>query len=244
MSEAAKTDEPAVAGRRLTRSTTDGILSTMSSELPGYPFGSVTPYVLTHEGRPVVYVSEIAQHTRNMRADAKVCLTVTDQGDGANRQALGRVTLVGDAREVPERERGSVAARYFAFHPEAEAYAGTHAFRFFWIEPVRVRFIGGFGNIHWVEPEDWLVPTPDWREQERGIVDHMNADHADALANIARRASGVLAEGAVLVALDPEGLHVRTDSALLYVPFASACATTDEVRAATIELARAAAATD
>ena len=69
-------------GRHLLRSLDSGILSTMSQELPGYPFGSVTPYVMTHEGRLVVYVSSIAQHTRNMQENSKVSLTVVEQGSG------------------------------------------------------------------------------------------------------------------------------------------------------------------
>ena len=102
MSDEWKTTEQAAAARRLLRCVDSGILSTMSQELSGYPFGSVTPYAMTHEGRVAVYVSGIAQHARNIRLDPKVCLTVTAQRSGSeNQQALARVAVVGDAREVP-----------------------------------------------------------------------------------------------------------------------------------------------
>ena len=127
--------EESTLARRLLRSVGSGVLSTMSLELEGYPFGSVTPFALTHQGNPAIYVSEIAQHTRNMRADARVCLTVLQDGDEDNPQAAGRVTVVGDAVELDGDEAQAVGERYFRFFPEARGYAGTHDFRVFQLEP-------------------------------------------------------------------------------------------------------------
>ncbi len=240
MSDAPTKIELAATARGLLRRVDAGILSTMSVELPGYPFGSVTPFVTTHEGRAAIYVSEIAQHTHNMRADAKVCLTVTEDGGPGNQQALGRVTVIGDAREVPAADEAAVAGRYFRFFPEARGYAGTHAFRFFWIEPVRVRYIGGFGRIFWVDPEDWILPTPEWAPDEDSIVAHMNDDHAASVVHIARQ-HGASDSDATLVALDSEGFHLRAGATVRYVPFSRVCTTSEDVRAAFIELSRAAA---
>jgi hypothetical protein len=237
-----KTTEEAALARRLVRSADSGVLSTMSLELPGYPFGSVTPYAMTREGSVAVYVSSIAQHTHNMRNDAKVCLTVAAERGGENQQAVGRVTVVADASEVPAHESGAVAERYFGFFPEARAYAGSHDFAFYRLAPRRVRFIGGFGRIFWVEPEEWIVPAPEWSSTERAIVDHMNDDHAEALRAIAAAHGAAQPGAAELVALDVEGFHVRADSGIHYVPFPSPCLTSDQVRASMIELARSAAA--
>jgi len=107
----------AATGRRLVRSMDSGILSSMSLELPGYPFGSVAPYVMTHDGALAMYVSSIAQHTRNMQEDPKVSLTIVQQGLG-NKQALGRVTVVGDAR------RPVVRALDPRTHDEVDAAVG------------------------------------------------------------------------------------------------------------------------
>ncbi len=240
MSEQWRTTEQAALARRLLRGVDSGILSTMSMELPGYPFGSVTPYAMTHEGRAVVYVSEIAQHTSNMRGNAKVCLTVMERSGSDPQQALGRVTIVGDAMKVPDDQEAEVERRYFGFFPEAREYAGTHDFLFYWLEPRRVRYIGGFGQIFWVEAEDWTVPTPTWGADEQSIIEHMNIDHAGAVVNIARRHGALEAQSAELVALDPEGFHLRADSTLLYVPFPEPCLTSEAVREGMVHLARAA----
>ena len=187
MSEERKTTEQAAMARRLLRSVDSGILTTLSTETPGYPFGSVTPYVMTHEGRVAVYVSEIAQQTRKMRGDPKVCLTVTERNEAGNQQALGRVTVVGDACEVPADRRASVEERYFGFFPEAREYAGAHGFLFHWVEPRRVRYVAGLGQIFWVEPEDWSVPIPTWGTDEQSTIEQMNTDHTDAVVNIVRQ---------------------------------------------------------
>ncbi|MFT4539035.1 MAG: putative heme iron utilization protein [Planctomycetota bacterium] len=233
------TEESAVA-RQLLRSIESGVLSTMSLELPGYPFGSVTPYALTMAGKVAIYVSDIAQHTRNMAADPKVCLTVVAQAGAQNQQAVGRVTVVGDAQAVPDDQAEQVAERYFAFFPEARAYAGTHGFGFFTIAPQRVRFIGGFGKIYWVEARDWAVPAPEWSSAGSSILEHMNSDHAPALAAIARKRGVQNADATELVSLDVEGFHIRSGEALSYVPFPAPCLTTEQVRAGMIDLTRAA----
>ena len=235
------TDEQSAMARRLVRSVDSGILSTLSVELPGYPFGSVTPYALTHAGRVAVYVSGLAQHTHNMQGDPKVCLTVQERSSGENQQALARVTVVGDACRVEGEHVAAVEERYLRFFPEARAYGGTHDFAFYWVEPRRVRYIGGFGQIFWVEAADWSVPTPEWSAEEQRIIEHMNTDHADAVVELARQHCAQDVERAELVSLDVEGFHLRADTGLLYIPFPEPCATTAEVRAGMVLLARAAA---
>ena len=236
MIEWATTEEAAVA-RRLLRSRDSGVLSTMSIELPGYPFGSVTPYVMSPGGNIAVYVSSIAQHTANMIADPKVSLTVLEEGDG-NRQALGRATVVGDASVVPGAAVDEVSARYFQFFPEARQYGGTHAFEFFWIEPRRVRYIGGFGKIYWIESGDWAVPTAGWSPNEGEVLAHMNRDHGDSLVQMARHFCGIDGEEVELVACDPEGCHLRTGSGYRYLCFERPALTAESLRKAMISLAR------
>jgi heme oxygenase (biliverdin-IX-beta and delta-forming) len=227
----------AAAARRLLRSQDSGVLCTLSQELPGYPFGSVTPYVLAHTGQVAVFVSAIAQHTANMRAEPKVCLTVVEEATG-NQQAAGRVTVIGDAAPVPEASVPGVQARYFNLFPEARDYGQAHTFEFFWIEVQRVRYIAGFGQIFWVEPPEWAGAIPEWSAQEPDILEHMNADHPQAVGAIARRGGADPSEGARLVAVDLEGCHVQVGPSRLYVPFADRAVASDDVRRSMIELAR------
>ena len=238
MSASWSTTEEAALARRLVRTLDSGVLSTQSLELPGYPFGSVTPYAMTHEGRIALYVSGIAQHTANMEADPRVSLTVAAERGEQNQQAVGRVTVIGDASLATGEEAAGALDRYLAFFPEAAAYGGAHAFSIYWIEPRRVRFIGGFGQIFWVEEPDWSVPTPEWQAGEAGIVQHMNEDHVPALKAILFE-HGVTASNPQLIAVDPEGFHARTEAGIHYVPFPVPCMTSDEVRQAMIQLARA-----
>ena len=203
MGEKGKTAKE-TAARALMRARDSGLLSTISRELSGYPFGSVTPYILARAGRCVIYVSSIAQHTHNMLADPRVSLTVPEQGDG-DQQALGRVTVVGDAALVPEDALPAVRERYFTFFPTALGHEDTHDFSFYWITPKRVRYIGGFGAIFWIEPDKWAMPTPEWAGNESQIIAHMNDDHADALVAMARHYCAVATDKAELVAVDGEG---------------------------------------
>ena len=192
---------------------------------------------MTHEGRPLIYVSRIAEHTRNLAADPRACLTVIEAAPG-NRQALGRTSLLGEAHEVPAAEREAAAQRYFAFFPEQRQYEQFHDFSFWRIEPTRVRWIGGFGEIHWIEPDAWLLATPEWSSGEASIVEHMNEDHRDAMELMVRRFLGVEPDGVELVAVDPEGLHLRNAGAIHWLPFAHPCNTANEVRMEMVRLTR------
>jgi putative heme iron utilization protein len=140
--------------RKLWRSVETGILSTTSVAVPGYPFGSVVPYVTTAEGAPVIYISHLAQHTKNLLADPRACLTVIEPAQD-DAQAAGRISLLGDAAVVPEGDRDQVAELYFATFPTSRRFSETHGFTFWALTPKRVRFIGGFGRIHWIEAADW-----------------------------------------------------------------------------------------
>ena len=108
-----KTQQAAQQARALLQSQTDGVLSTHSIDLPGYPFGSITPYCLNSQGQPVILISTIAQHTRNIQADNKVSLISYDK-QVDDRQAAGRVTYIADAIRSDDED---MAERYYRFFP-------------------------------------------------------------------------------------------------------------------------------
>jgi hypothetical protein len=223
--------------RALMRSTDAGVLSTHSLAQKGWPFGSLAPFALTHEGRPILLVSELAEHTRNLAADPRCCLTAFDPAQD-DKQAAGRASLLGEARRLPEAEREAAAERYLALYPAQRDLLSMRDFGFWSIEPLRVRWIGGFGEIQWIERDAWLLAAPEWRDGERSIAGHMNGDHADALAAICRRFLGDGGAGAELVALDPEGFHVRTARGVRWLAFARPCHTASDVRAEMVRLTR------
>src|SRR5262245_52832421 len=94
------------AARSLFLSRSFGVLSTISLDVPGYPFGSLTPYCVDRAGNPVIYTSFIAQHTKNFLADSKVSLTVVEAAtDSTDIQAYGRVTCIGDVQRIDPSEK-------------------------------------------------------------------------------------------------------------------------------------------
>lgn len=226
-----------VSVRTFVRARQYGVLSTLSVDVPGYPFGSITPYVVTHEGVLVILVSGIAQHTKNLVACSKASVLVSDE-KADDKQAAGRVTVIGDVAPVPDHSIEAVKARYLRRFPGHRSYNQAHEFRYFQLSPVRVRFIGGFGDIHWIESADWLLPTPDWATEEQDIIDHMNHDHGDALVDMCRGFFKQGVEEAGLINIDPEGFHIAAGGTVHYVRFSSHCRTTEEVRAEMVTLAR------
>ncbi len=231
-----KTEQAALKARTLFNTRCDGVLSTHSIDLPGYPFGSITPYCINRDGQPVILISTIAQHTRNILADNKVSLIAYDpQTDDT--QAAGRVTYIANAVKIDDED---IAERYYRFYPMSRNFHKTHNFNFYTLDFVRVRYIGGFGEIYWIEKDDFLKANPFSFEEETGIVEHMNADHQDAmnhycdLFELAYDADNL----PKLVGIDSEGFELRIGGRLERLQFDSAISNTLEARQALVELAR------
>jgi putative heme iron utilization protein len=206
-----------------------GVLSTISLDVDGYPFGSVTPYCVDRMSRPVIYISPIAQHTRNILADSRVSLTVVEKSGSDDVQAQGRVTCIGNAVEI-ETDRDA-AGRYFRYFPSSKRYDRTHAFTFFRLNLVRVRFIGGFGQIFWLDPRDFSLANPFSAAEENRIIQHMNQDHREVL----NRLAGGDCE---MVGVDAEGFDVLRGDRKLRIPFAEPVANMEEARRAFVAMAR------
>jgi len=222
--------------RRFTRSQHSGVLSTISKRLEGYPFGSVAPFILDHTGRPVILISDIAEHTRNLVADPRVSLIV--QPYSPDMQVTGRVTIIGNAVRLPDKD--TLGPRYLRYHPRAETYFAMHDFQFYRIDPVRVRYIGGFGRIHWAEPETYLCPEGPLAMQESDIVAHMNTDHSDNLRAYCHHVHGVETGSATLLGIDPDGFDVRAEGRDLRFEFDASVNNAQEARQALVALAQAA----
>ena len=219
--------DPAAEVRHWLLSVATATLSTLAAEreVSGWPFGSLAPYALSANGTPIVLLSEIAQHTKNLRRDPRVSLFVRDPHASGDAQASWRVTVLGRARQLAsdQRDLAEIHARYRERVPNAPSYLGTHDFSYFALEPVRVRAIGGFGAIRWLEP-DAILRDPGGaglREAATGILSHMNTDHEDALRAIVAAATGASPARAQMTAIDRAGFLVRSESPdeLRYIPF-------------------------
>lgn len=231
--------EAGAEARALLLEACQGVLSTHSQDMPGYPFGSVAPYCLDGEGRPLFLISELAQHTKNLRANPRCSFIVIARGEDI--QANARLTLVGDCDALQdEAEIEAAAARYYRYFPDSRDFHRIHDFRFFRLAPQRCRFIGGFGRIHWLPPETVLLPNPFAGAREADIVGHMNEDHGEALAHYCRQAGLHAGATAPLMAgIDGEGMHLRVDGRVVRIAFAAPVATPLQARETLVAMARA-----
>ena len=212
-----------------------GILSTLSLSMPGYPFGSVVTFAPDRQQRPLILISSIAEHTRNIKNDRRVSLTLTEGGDDS--QAEARLTLLGNASPVPETEIEDAAARYYRRFPHAAGYHRVHDFSFYRIEPLRGRYIGGFGSIHWIEAEALSLPNPFSEADEAGMIEHMNRDHADAMLAYCKLFGIEIGnETPRMSAIDSEGFDLMLGHRLARIAFDVPAQTPVEVRKAMVAL--------
>jgi len=209
-----RVSELGTEARRFLRAQQNAVLSTVSQRLAGFPFGSVTPYISDHAGQPLILISTLAEHTRNLQADPRVSLIVQPFSDSM--QETARVTLLGRAIRVDDKP--GHRSRYLNRFPQAETYFAMHDFNFYRIEPVRVRYIGGFGKIHWIEPEGYLCERGNLADIEADLLGHMNADHADALQRISAHTLGKDVP-ACMIGIDPDGFDLRLDNHVHRVEF-------------------------
>jgi len=226
----------ALTARRLLYHQSSGVLSTHSIDVQGYPFGSIVPYTLDYQGQPAILISEIAQHTRNIKHDNRVSLTVFDPRT-EDPQAASRLTWIGDAEPIDPSET-DIRERYLRYFPSAESYFETHDFSFYRIGLRRARFIGGFGQIFWIDPSDMLIENP-FSKGERGIVEHMNRDHQKALFHYCKVFDETEVEAVTMTGIDSEGFDMLADRRKLRIDFDSPIHTSEEARAALVKLARA-----
>jgi hypothetical protein len=139
-----------LAARALLSRRFHGMLATQSTGHPGYPFGSAVPFSLDPSGSPLVLLSHLAEHTRNLERDPRCSLLLMDEG-GGDVQQLARLTLLAEAHAV-EAPDPTLVERHFRYYPQGRAYFEELNFRFFRLEPGRAHFVGGFGTARWLAP--------------------------------------------------------------------------------------------
>ena len=225
---------PALEARRYLRARHHGVLSTLSRRIPGYPFGSVVPFVLDQEARPVILISHLAEHTHNLEADRRASLLA--RGDGDDVQAGARLTLVGDAIKVDDDE--CLRSRFLRYQPKAHQLLAIGGFSFWRIEPVALRFIAGFGAIRWVPIADFAPHAGALAEGESRILEEMNADHADDIRACCIRALGRKVDEAIMLGIDCDGLDLNADGGRLRLDFRETALDVDAVRRGIMDLAR------
>ena len=187
-----------------------GSLSTHSRKQPGFPFGSVMPYGLDDRGCPIFLISTMAMHTQNLQGDPRASLLVTQPEASGDPLGASRVTLLGNVVPIAKGEAAGARKLYLERYANSKHWVDFEDFSFYRMEIVDVYYVGGFGVMGWVSASEYDVAKPDpLANAAAGIIQHMNADHRDALLLIASVFAGIEAQAATMTAVDRLGFHVR-----------------------------------
>ncbi len=235
-------DQILFEARALLTSQRHGVLSTHSVEMNGYPFGSITPYALGRHGEPVILISTIAQHTKNILANSKVALTVVQPSD-REVQAHGRLTCLAEALQIAPEDHDT-PERYFHYFPKSRDYLQTHDFAFHRLHLTRAYYIGGFGKIFWLEAGEIRRANPFSAAEEKRILEHMNEDHQAAMRHyfeIFKNISKPESQKIEMSGIDGEGFDLALEGRLHRFQFTRAVGNMMEARQALVAMARQAA---
>ena len=209
--------DPRVAAKRLLREGRSGALATL---MPGSgdPYCSLVNVATAADGAPLLLISQLAVHTKNILADPRVSLMLDERKEGDPLEGA-RVMLMGRAAATDDP---AARRRYLARHPEAEMFAGFRDFAFYKIELTAVHLVAGFGRIVDLKPADILTDLSGAEallEAEPGVIEHMNADHADTTRLYATKLLGAPDGDWRVVGCDPEGLDLQFGRTGLRLPF-------------------------
>jgi heme iron utilization protein len=240
MSETQSSRDPATLARLLARSRTRAALAT---SMHGAPYASLVLVAVDPDASPLLLLSDLAQHSRNIAFDPRVSLLL-DATEGHPDPLTGpRLTLLGRAQPTDDPR---CLARFVAHHPASAAYAGFRDFHLYRVVVERGHLVAGFGRIEWIDGADFRFPV-DARAlaaAESEILRHMNEDHLEAIAHYARSLLGRSGTGWRMTGIDPEGIDLRCDGETARLDFAvpvqSPILTPEAARTALVQLAGAA----
>jgi putative heme iron utilization protein len=223
-----------LAAKKLLREGRSGALATL---MPGSgdPYCSLVNVATAIDGAPLLLLSNLALHTRNIQAVARVSLMLDERKEGDPLEGA-RIMLMGTcAKSDP-----SVAAAYLRRHPEAEMFANFADFAFYRMEIGRAHLVAGFGRIVDIKPKDLLADVSDAQaliDAEPGLIAHMNEDHADACRLYATKLLGAPDGDWRCVGIDPDGLELQQGRTALRLPFPQRITAPGPLRAVLRQLA-------
>jgi putative heme iron utilization protein len=229
--------------RTIAAGTNAGTLATLTAD--GDPWASFVAYGLLG-GTPVLCVSDLAEHGRNLAGDPRASLSIVAASGETDPLASSRITLAGKVSRPSRTEQDAVAAAYLNAVPAARYYLDFSDFTLWVLRVWRVRWVGGYGRMDSATGEQYNAAAPDpVAPAGARAIRHLNADHADALAAMARAFGGYPdTEAAVCTGIDRYGLDLRVHTprgvAYARVGFAVRLDSADQLRSAAADLARAA----
>lgn len=205
------------AAKTLMREGRSGALATLMTA-SGDPYCSLVNVATDFDGSPILLISQLAIHTKNILADARVSLMLDERKEGDPLQGA-RVMLMGRAEQTDDPH---IRRRYLARQPEAEMFADFADFAFYRIALTSAHLVAGFGRIVDLKPQDILIDlsgTDELLAAEESAIAHMNDDHADACRLYATTLRGAPDGDWRCAGFDPEGMELQDGRVALRLPF-------------------------
>lgn len=230
-----ETKSPAQQARAVARACKTASLATTMAGQNGQPYASLVLVAFDHDAAPILLLSRLAEHTKNLLGNDRVSLLCDGTGGMAEPLTGPRVSLLGRAAKTEEPRHRT---RFLSRHPSAEMYAGFGDFAFYHLAIERAHIVAGFGRIHWLDDYLYNGETRPLAEAEADILQHMNTDHTDAVQLYARKLLGRSGDGWSLCGLDAEGCDLIRDQQLARLSFGRTIATADEARAELVRLVK------
>lgn len=192
--------------RALMRATDRASLATIMADAA--PYASLVLLALDLDATPLMLLSDLAEHSRNLARDSRLSLLIDGTTGLADPLTGSRASLTGRAEAVTDER---LLARFTSRHPSSEVYAGFGDFRLYRMRLERAHLVAGFGRIRWIDGGTILLEgkCAALGEAEPSIIAHMNSDHAEAVNRIASRASGSAREDWRMTGIDPDGADFR-----------------------------------
>jgi heme iron utilization protein len=205
----------------------------------GDPYCSLVNVASHSDGAPILLISRLALHTKNILADARVSLMLDERAQGDPLEG-SRIMLAGRAEEASGDQAVALRRRYLNAHPSAEVFVNFNDFSFFQIRPSAAHLVAGFGRIVDLKPEQFLTDISDATsllEAEQGAIDHMNADHRDAMNLYATKLLGAEPADWRCTGCDPDGIDMQAGPTTLRLDFPHRIVTTAALRQTLKQLA-------
>jgi heme iron utilization protein len=212
--------KPADLARSLLSRSRQGALATLMGDT-GDPYCSLINVASAPDGSPILLISRLAIHTKNILADPRVSMMLDERAAGDPLEGA-RIMLAGTAEEAGSGHVTMLRRRYLAAHPSAEMFADFKDFSFFRVVPKGLHLVAGFGRIIDLAPRDFLTDlsgAEELIEAEPDIVAHMNEDHADTMNLYAMKLLGAEAGAWQCTGCDPDGLDMQDGTRTLRLVF-------------------------
>jgi putative heme iron utilization protein len=229
---------PARLARSLLRRSRQGALATLMSG-SGDPYCSLVNVSSFADGSPILLISRLAIHTKNILDDSRVSLMLDERAAGDPLEGA-RIMLAGKAEEASGDDVAVLRRRYLNVHPSAEAFVDFKDFSFFRIRPAGLHLVAGFGRIIDLKPGQFMTDISDAAallEAEQGAVEHMNADHREAMNLYATKLLGAEAADWRCTGCDPDGMDMQAGPNALRLDFPGRVTIAAELRKMLVRLA-------